>query len=237
MVIEPMFEADFQPSSYGFRLKSSATEALEVMRVAGNQGITLSAVREWLRRIGLVMNRLGLTMHPAKTRLVDLRRGKESFVSLGCTIRKGRSIQRNPGWHFMQRWPSPKATKKLREHIREITSKRQSGKEVKQIIADLTPVLRGWRNYFRSGKADREFHKIDALVTKSLRRWQHQRGGQRPRKRPPFTVQQLYGMDLHRLMASVRYPGPAAPRRSSLRRVPDNGMHGLKGSSMAQGRF
>jgi hypothetical protein len=38
-------------------------------------------------------------------------------------------------------------------------------------------------------------------------------------------------------MASVRYPGPAAPRRSSLRRVPDNGMHGLKGSSMAQGRF
>jgi hypothetical protein len=33
-----------------------------------------------------LMNRLGL--HPAKTKLVDLRRRKESFVLLGCTIRK-----------------------------------------------------------------------------------------------------------------------------------------------------
>lgn len=129
MVIELMFEADFQPSSYGFRPKSSATEALEAIRVAGNQGYNF---------------------------VVD---------------------------------------------------------------------------------ADREFHKMDTFVTKSLRRWQHRRGGQRPRKRPPFTVQQLYGMDLHRLMATLRYPAQATPRRSSLSRVPDNGMHGLKGSSMAQGRF
>jgi hypothetical protein len=51
-----------------------------------------SGAREALRRIGLVMNRLGLTLHPTKTRLVDLRRGKGSFVFLGCTIRKKRSI-------------------------------------------------------------------------------------------------------------------------------------------------
>jgi hypothetical protein len=76
--------------------------------------------------------RLGLTLHPAKAQSVDLQRGKESFVFLGCTIRKRRSIQRNPRWHFMQRWPSPKATKKLRARIREITNKRQSGKDAKQ---------------------------------------------------------------------------------------------------------
>jgi RNA-directed DNA polymerase len=196
-----------------------------------------SAAREALRRIGLVMNRLGLTLHPAKTRLVDLRRGKEGFVFLGCTIRKRRSIQRNPRWHFMQRWPSSKATKKLRERIREITSKQQSGKEVKQIIAKLTPVLRGWGNYFRSGNADREFNKMDSFVTRSLRRWQHRRGGQRPTKRPPFTGQQLYGMGLHRLQGTVRYPAQATPRRSSLSRVPENGMHGLKGGPMAQAHF
>jgi RNA-directed DNA polymerase len=39
---------------------------------------TESRAREALRRIGLVMDRLGLTLHPAKTRLVDLRRGKAS---------------------------------------------------------------------------------------------------------------------------------------------------------------
>jgi group II intron reverse transcriptase/maturase len=331
IVIEPIFEADFQPFSYGFRPKKRAVDALEAIRVAGNRGYnfvvdadiqgyfdniqrdtlmelvkerisdrrvlklirqwldagvmedgtvretlagtpqggvispllaniylnkldriwaaqcgqlgimvrfaddfvamcrTESAAREALRRIGLVMERLGLTLHPAKTRLVDLRRGRESFVFLGCTIRKKRSIQRAPDKHFVQRWPSPKATKKLRDRVREITGKRHSGKDVKQIIAELTPVLRGWGNYFRSGNADREFNKMDYFVVRSLRRWQFRRGGQRPTKRAPFTGDQLYGMGLHRLMGTVKYPAQATPRRSSLSRVPENGMHGLKG--------
>jgi RNA-directed DNA polymerase len=331
MVTEPIFEADFQPSSYGFRPKRSAQQALEAIRVAGNRGHNfvvdadiqgyfdsiqretlmellqerisdrrvLKLIRQWLeagvmedgtvretlagtpqggvispllaniylnkldriwaarcsqlgmlvryaddfvamcgtesqarealRRIGLVMDRLGLRLHPAKTRLVDLRRGKESFVFLGCTIRKKRSIQRNPRWHFMQRWPSPKATKKLRERVRELTSKRHSGQDVKQIIAELTPVLRGWGNYFRTGNADREFNKMDGYVVKSLRRWQYRRGGQRPTKRFPFSGEQLRGMGLHRLMGTVKYPAQATPRRSSLSRVPENGTHGLKG--------
>jgi RNA-directed DNA polymerase len=178
------------------------------------------------------MERLGLKLHPAKTRLVDLRRGKESFVFLGCTIRKKRSIQRNPRQYYTQRWPSPRAMKKLRERVREHTSKRQSGKDVKQIIAELTPVLRGWGNYFRTGNADGQFNKMDRFVVKSLRRWQHRRGGQRPTKRPPFTGDQLYGMGLHRLMGTVHYPAQATPRRSSLSRVPENGAHGLKGDAM-----
>ena len=78
---------------------------------------TESAAKEALHRIGLVMNRLGLKLHPEKTRMVDLRRGKGSFVFLGCTIRKKRSIQRKPRLHFMQRWPSPKAMKRVRERV------------------------------------------------------------------------------------------------------------------------
>jgi RNA-directed DNA polymerase len=38
LMIEPIFEADFLEVSYGFRPKRSATEALEAIRVAGNQG-------------------------------------------------------------------------------------------------------------------------------------------------------------------------------------------------------
>lgn len=174
---------------------------------------------------------MGLTLDPAKTRLVDLRRGKEGLVFLGCTIRKRRSIQRNPRWHFMQRWPSPKATKKLRDRVRELADKRHSGKDVKQIIAELNPVHRGWGKYFRTGNADREFNKMDYFVVKSFRRWQYRRGGQRPTKRTPFTGDQLYGMGLHRLMGTVKYPAQATPRRSSSSRVPENGMHGLKGGN------
>ena len=151
LVIEPIFEADFQPSSYGFRPKRSATQALEA-----------------LRRIGLVMDRLGLKLHPEKTRMVDLRRGQESFVFLGCTIRKKRSIQRNPRMHFMQRWPSPKAMKRIRERVHELTDARHSGKDVKQIIATLNPVLRGWGNYFRTGNAERKFNQLDSYVYRRL---------------------------------------------------------------------
>ena len=334
IVIEPIFEADFQPCSYGFRPKRSATQALEAIRIAGNQGHnfvvdadiqgyfdnirrdilmellkervsdrralklirqwleagvmedgtvretlagtpqggvispllaniylnkldrvwaarcsqlgilvryaddyvamcrTESAAKEALRRIGLVMNRLGLTLHPAKTRLVNLRNGKESFTFLGCTIRKRRSIQRNPRWYYTQRWPSPKAVKKLRDRVRKITSKRQSGKDVKQLIVELNPVLRGWGNYFRTGNAERKFNCMDQYVVTRLRRWQYRRGGQRPTRRPSFTHAQLHAMGLHRLMGTVRYPTQATPRRSSLSRVPENGKHGLKGDAM-----
>ena len=68
---------------------------------------TESKAKEALRRIEFVMSKLGLGLHPEKTRMVDLRRGKESFVFLGCTIRKKRSILRNPRAYYMQRWPSP----------------------------------------------------------------------------------------------------------------------------------
>ena len=296
LVIEPIFEADFQPCSYGFRPKRNATEALEAIRVAGNRGHqfvvdadirgyfdniqqetllelvkerisdrrvvklirqwlaagvmeegtvratlagtpqggvispllaniylnkldriwmarcgqlgilvryaddfvvlcrTESRAREALRRVGLVMERLGLQLHPEKTRMVNLRRGKESFVFLGCTIRKKRSIQRAPGKHFMQRWPSPQATKRLRDRVREIINKRNSGKDVKRLIAELNPALRGWGQYFRTGNADREFNKVDSFVIQRFRRWQCRRGGQRATRRPLWTGPQLYGM-------------------------------------------
>jgi len=91
---------------------------------------TESQAKEALRRIGLVIKQIGLTLHPDKTRLVDLRNGKGSFVFLGCTIRKRRIIQRSPRLRFMQRWPSPKATQRLRlrDRVREITGPSAAGK-------------------------------------------------------------------------------------------------------------
>src|SRR6266851_500791 len=299
LVIEPIFEADFQPSSYGFRPRRSATQALEAIREAGNRGQNfvvdadiqgyfdgidrdtlmelvkerisdrrvLKLIRQWLeagvmedgtvretqagtpqggvispllaniylnkldriwaarcsqlgiliryaddfvamcrtesqakealRRIGLVMNRLGLKLHPEKTRMVDLRRGKESFVFLGCTIRKKRSIQRNPRMHFMQRWPSPKAMKRVWERVHEMTDSRHSGKDVKQIIATLNPVLRGWGNYFRSGNADRKFNQMDSYVYQRLAQWMGRRGGQRVQRMEKWSHDRFVDMGLY----------------------------------------
>jgi group II intron reverse transcriptase/maturase len=38
LVLEPIFEADFLPSSYGFRPRRSAHQALEAIRVEANRG-------------------------------------------------------------------------------------------------------------------------------------------------------------------------------------------------------
>jgi group II intron reverse transcriptase/maturase len=192
---------------------------------------TESKAKEGLRRIEFVMSKLGLTLHPEKTRMVDLRRGKGSFVFLGCMIRKKRSILRNPRCHFMHRWPSPKAQKRLRDRVREITDRRHSGKDVKQIIADLTPVIRGWGNYFRSGTCNREFHRMDDFVYKRLVRWLHRRGGQRPARSLPRSPDVFYRMGLPQLRRTVRYAAQATPIRSSVSRVPENGTHGLKGGT------
>ena len=197
---------------------------------------TESKAKEALRQVQFVMNKLGLVLHPEKTRMVELRRGKGSFVFLGCTIRKKRSILRNPRWYFMHRWPSPKATKRLRDRVREITDSRQSGKDVKQVIAELNPVLRGWGNYFRTGTCSREFLKMDGFVYHRITRWFYRRGGQRPTKQAPWNSQQLHGMGLYRLRGHVRYATQATPVRSSVSRVRENRTHGLKGDLMETGR-
>jgi retron-type reverse transcriptase len=43
LVLEPIFEADFLPVSYGFRPKRSATDALETLRKLGVERASLGA--------------------------------------------------------------------------------------------------------------------------------------------------------------------------------------------------
>jgi RNA-directed DNA polymerase len=49
---------------------------------------TKMAVEEARRRVSFVLTRLGLELHPEKTRTVDLSRGREGFDFLGCHLRK-----------------------------------------------------------------------------------------------------------------------------------------------------
>ena len=161
--------------------------------------------------------------------MVDLRRGKGSFVFLGCTIRKKRSIQRNPRAYYVQRWPSPKAMKRVRQRVHELTDARHSGKDVKQIIATLNPVIRGWGNYFRTGNAERKFNQLDSYVYHRLAQWMGRRGGQRRQRMEKWTHERFVGMGLYQLRGGVKYLAPATPVRSSLSRVRENCTHGLKG--------
>ncbi len=54
LVLSPIFEADFRSSSYGFRPKRSATQALEVLRVRGARGgchVLDADIRDYFSRI------------------------------------------------------------------------------------------------------------------------------------------------------------------------------------------
>lgn len=190
-----------------------------------------SQAKEARRQVERIMASLGLKLHLEKTRLVDLRRGKEGFVFLGCTVRKRRSIQRNPRWHFMQRWPSPKAMKNIQNRVHELTCVRGNGvKNVNEVIAKLNPVLRGWSNYFRSGNADREFNELDSYVYRRVTGWMERRGGQRSQFRfSQWPSERLYEIGLCRMRGRVSYPAQATPVRPSLSRVREIRTHGLKG--------
>ena len=100
---------------------------------------------------------------------------------------------------------------------------------MKQIIATLNPVIRGWGNYFRTGNADRKFNQLDSYVYSRLTQWMSRRGGQRPQRMEKWTQERFVGMGLYRLRSTVKYPAQATSVRSSLSRVRENRTHGLKG--------
>ena len=176
---------------------------------------TKSQVEEARRRVGFVLARLGLELHPEKTRMVDLSQGREGFDFLGCHLRKRMSgriwEQRRQRRYFLHRWPSQRAMKRVRERIRELTPRRCAHDDLRDVIARLNPVLRGWGQYFRTGNATRQFLTIDQSVVDRLRGLLVKRAGSRLRSDRVEQWDRAFfeALGLHRLRGTVCYPGVA----------------------------
>ena len=340
LVLEPIFEADFLPCSYGFRPKRSTLMALETLRKLGAKGghhvldadirdyfgsidheklmrlmakrvsdqRVLKLIRQWLtagvmedgevranlagtpqggvispllsniylhvldtlwmrhsaplgtlvryaddfvvmcktkveceeaeRRIRVILERLGLELHPEKTRQVNLYDGKEGFDFLGCHLHKRMSgaiwERERRRLYFLHRWPSVRSMKRLRQKVRELTPGWRCHADLREVIDDLDPLLRGWGNYFRTGNAARRFNQADSYVWRRLRKLRVRRKGRHLRagEADRWTRDYFVNLGLHRLRGTVEYPEIAQsrePERPPVSRVRENRTHGLKG--------
>jgi hypothetical protein len=96
--------------------------------------------------------------------------------------------------------------------VKALTGRHRSGvKDVRVLIDDLNPVLRGWGNYFRTGNAAQKFNQTDAYVWKRLHRFMVKRKGRnlRPGETQQWDSDFFHRLGLHRLRGTVQYPGAA----------------------------
>jgi RNA-directed DNA polymerase len=133
--------------------------------------------QEALSRVGRILSRLGLQLHPGKTQLVFVGDGEQGFDFLGFHCRKVAS-RRYHGRRYLLRWPSRRAMQQVRDRVKAITSPRhQLPEPVSTIVDQLNPVLRGWGAYFRQGNASQQFRHLDEYVRERVALFLNKKAG------------------------------------------------------------
>jgi hypothetical protein len=105
LVLEPIFEADFRPSSYGFRPRRSATQALETIRKLGARGsnhVLDADIRDYFRDLNPVLRGWGnyFCTGNAASKFVSVDRYVERRLRGFLVKRKGRNLHAGQleGW-------------------------------------------------------------------------------------------------------------------------------------------
>lgn len=140
-------------------------------------------LQKWIR--STLEDRMGLQLHPEKTRVVRLMDEGASFDFLGFTYRYIRSPTGLDG-KCLQMAPSKKALAKERAALREMTSRKHNMLPIPVLIARLNRHTTGWGNYFRHGYWAGATRHVNYFLNERLKKHLRNRS-QRP-FRPPDGV-------------------------------------------------
>jgi hypothetical protein len=120
-----------------------------------------------LNQVRQMLGRLGLELHPDKTKIVHAEKG---FDFLGMHFRlhpvrkKGSRLRKS-----CRIWPSDSSVSRIKQRVREVIGRRYS-KALEDMITLLNPVLRGWNNYHKvRGTAPKRRCMLNAFVRERLR--------------------------------------------------------------------
>ncbi len=108
----------------------------------------------------------GLTLSEEKTQIVHMRKG---FDFLGFHIRHYPVTTTKTGYKLLIK-PSKKAVETLIRRLRH-EWKALRGHNIKAVIRRLTPILRGWANYYRHEVSKETFSKVDNFMFQRIMRW------------------------------------------------------------------
>jgi RNA-directed DNA polymerase len=143
-----------------------------------------------------ICERLSLKLNEDKTRVAEARR--EGFQFLGFELAK----VRNPktGKLFARTRPAPQSEQRLRDRLRELTSRWRHQLPVAEVIGEMNRVLRGWGNYFCFGHPQQAMRRLNYFTEQRLRTWLMRRRQKRGMGYTQYPTAKLYEeLGLYRL--------------------------------------
>lgn len=156
--------------------------------------------------------RLGLRLHPKKTRTVELHQGTQGFDFLGCHLHErvsgGLWEQKRLNRYCLHRWRSRRAMKRVRERVKGLTPGWRCHQDVQGVIAELNLMLRGWGPYVRSGSAANHSIQVDQYAVRRLKGRRLKRAGRNLRagQAQRWGCEHFESLGLYHLRGTIRYP-------------------------------
>ncbi|WP_255324847.1 reverse transcriptase domain-containing protein, partial [Verrucomicrobium sp. 3C] len=113
--------------------------------------------QEARKQMEKIMERIGLTVNPEKTRICRV--PEQSFDFLGYTF--GLCYKPITGRSYLGTQPSKKRVNRLLQSVSERLGRNTQGSEAEELVSLLNRRLRGWANYFCLGSVSRAYRAVD----------------------------------------------------------------------------